>query len=911
MPAGDMDKSRDKGREKENIKENLLRQGVPADEIQKVYRTLREKGYGEEEARKRSTEALERMRQLRDLEERRRAAQSGRKRSAEGARPASPEHLAQAGRRAVDKLPAVPPWLRRRINRYAYANGFLITRFAQIVDDFLSVFDAARPDFVSRALLSLLADERGFHGRNPRELSLVDTLDALKESAERLMGQRGAWAPSKKADEILAELRSREPFAVEYFSVFTQPHETLRRSLEYLGTSLRMRRKVPVAELARVVKDGCRLIAVTDALEPERLVLLLDLARDVNLEQTPGARMAGEMVEAESLFRASLENLGRVGHELYPALLKMIASFYPEEDVSPQKKAAVQRYLGITDDDLLTWEGWQRRVQEMRDKALREKQAVEVARLEQEKTEAFSVRFEGILAMLASLFPDSGIERLEQGEFFLPYFTHRIFPFSPLFLARAVDLESLSAQDVMGPVLVLHSIVDDLLSSVNPARLEKLLGREGYAADFLGLRDQWRDAYPRVFEPYLDAVREFARETSGDPRYAAMFRESQRARAIKDRIDQLRGAAISAFSRPGVDRFEGPRVFDLSTRLSALLEEAGQVVNQAALSASDPVRRKLLEDMARAGFVDFVASSRTGTVDYHPVTRQVRRWVEARHHEDVLDIPQKAQAAFLDVVRGVLFLYDHYLNDLKSPAAAGSRAIDISTSAEHAAWNKERAVGPRDAQKSLLATLGEQFPGRYLDALTGLKNKDYFLNELPHGLDELRGRGVPLTLLMIDLDHFKWINDALGHPRGDEVLRTTAAMVLDNIRDGDVAVRYGGEEILVVIPSDVHMGILLAERLRFAQETRVLSRDGMQDVRAAGQDGGQPCGTLSIGVADITTVTDLSHAVDKADRALYAAKKSRNLAVLAEGERFTTYAEYRARTVPAASQGQEESGRGE
>jgi diguanylate cyclase (GGDEF)-like protein len=910
MPAGDMDKSIGKGREKESIKDNLLRQGVPADEIQKVYRTLREKGYGEEEARKRSTEALERMRQLRALQERRRAAQSGRRRPAEGSRAPSPEHLAEAGRRAVDKLPVVPPWLRRKINRYAYANGFLITRFAQVVDDFFSVFDTARPDCVSRSMLLLLSDERGFHGRNPYELSMVDTLDALKESAERLMGQRGAWAPSKKTEEILAELRAREPFALEYFTVFTQPHEALRRSLEYLGTSLRMHRKVLVVELARVVKDGSRLIAVTDALEPERLVLLMDLAREVNLERTPGARMAGEMLEAESLFRASLQNLGRIGHELYPALLKMIAAFYPEEDSSPQKRAVVQRFLGITDNDLLTWEGWQRRVQEMRDRALREKQALEVARLEQEKTEAFGVRFEGILAMLCSLFPDSGIERLEQGEFFLPYFTHRIFPFSPLFLARAVDLESLSAQDVMGPVLVLHSIVDDLLSSVNPARLEKLLGREGYAADFLALRDQWREAYPRVFEPYLDAVREFARETSGDARYAAMFRESQRARAIKDRIDQLRGAAIRAFGRPGIERFEGPRVFDLATRLSGLLEEAGQVINQAALSATDPVRMKLVEDIARAGFVDFVASARTGTVDYHPVTRQVKRWVEARYHEDVLDIPQKGQAAFLDVVRGVLYLYDHYLSDSRSPAAAGSRTIDISTSSEHAAWNKERAVGPRDAQKSLVATLGEQFPGRYLDALTGLKNKDYFLNELPQGLDQLRSRGTPLTLLMIDLDHFKWINDALGHARGDEVLKTTAATVLDNIRDGDVAIRYGGEEMLVVVPSDVHMGILLAERLRFAQETRVLSREGMQDVRAAGQDGGQPCGTLSIGVADISAVADLTRAVERADRALYAAKKSRNQVVLAEGDRFTTYAEYRARTVPAASQGQGESGRG-
>ncbi|HTZ52850.1 MAG TPA: GGDEF domain-containing protein [Spirochaetia bacterium] len=897
MPAGDSDK----GRDRDAFKDSLRRQGVSADEMQKVYRTLRGRGYGEEEARKRSTEALERMRQLRSLQDRRHGMQAGQRHAGDRGHGPTAERLAAAGRRAVDKLPVVPPWLRRQINRYAYSNGFLITRFAQLVDDFLSVFDAARPDFVSRALLAALAEEKGFYGRPSTELSFIDTLDALKESSDRLLGERGAWAPSRKSDEVLATIRAREPFAVEFLSVFTEPHEGLRRGLEYLGTALRMHRKVPVSELARVVKDGCRLIATTEALEPERLVLLLDLARDVNMEITPGAKAAGELLEAESLFRGAFQNLSRFGHELYPALLKMIAAFYPEEDVSPQKRTIIQRFLGITDADLLTWAGWQRRLQELRDQAVKEQQAREVAQLEHEKTEGFSVRFEGILSLLASLFPGSGIERLEQGEFFLPYFTHRVFPFSTLFLARAVDLESLSAQDVMGRVLVLHSIVDDLLSSVNAARLEKILGREGFAADFVGLRDQWRDMYPRVFEPYLDAIREFARETSGDPRYAELFRESQRARTIRDRVEQLRGAAVNAFRRPGSGRFDGTRVYEVTSRLSDLLEEAGLVINQPALAASDTMQRKLLEDLARTGFVDFIACSRPGTLDYHPVTRQVRRWAEARYHEDILDIPDKAQVAFLDVLRGVLFLYHHYLEDERSPAAAASHSIEISTSAEHAAWNKERAVGPRDARKSLLSTLGEQFPGRFLDALTGLRNKDYFLNELPQGMDELRSRGTPITLLMIDLDHFKWINDSLGHSRGDEVLKTTAAMILDNVREGDIAVRYGGEEILVVAPSDAHTALLLAERLRFAQEARVLSRDGMQDVRKAGLDHGEPCGTLSIGVCDITSVTDLARAVEKADKGLYAAKKMRNVVVLAEADRLTTYSEYRARTTPAAA----------
>jgi len=890
-------------KEKATFKDGLLRQGVPAEEIQKVYRSLREKGYGEEEARKRSRAALERLKSIREMEERRRAALAAQGGAAGPARAGASSAAAEKeqGRRAVDWVPAVPQWLRRRINRYAYKNGYLISRLSQRFDDFMSYFDHSRPDFVSRALLALLADEKGFRGENPYHLSFIDTLDALRDSAGRLMGRRAAGDPSRKAEEVLAELRAREPFAVEFFSVFTQPYDMLRKSLEYLGTSLRAHAQVRVSDLARVVKDGCRLIAITDAVEREKLDMLFDISREVNLDKTPSARAAGEMLEAEGQFRACFQNMGRFAHELYPALLKMIAAFYTEEDGTAEKTTAVRRFLGIQDSDILTWEGWQHRMHELREKELQERQARELARLEQEKTEKFSVRFEGTLIMLASLFPESGVERIEQGEFVLPYFANRIFRHSPVFQARAVDLESISAQDIMGIVLVIHSLLDDMLSSLDLGELEKLVGREGLHDDLRALRDEWREAYPQVFEPYLDAVREYARETGGDPRYAAMFKESQRARTLAERINQLRNAAIRGFGHLMTERLhvDGPRLYELASRLSVLLTEAGMVLNQTTLGAGDPMSRKVMEDLGTKGILDFIAAARTGTVDYHPVTRQVKRWVEARFRETVLAIPQKAQVAFLDVMRGVAYLYEALLNDSKSPAALAGHGIVNASSAEHAVWNKERAVGARDAQQSLQASLGEKFPGQYLDSLTGLKNKDYFLNKLPRKLQRLRGSGTPLAFLMIDIDHFKWVNDSLGHARGDEVLKATAAMILDNIREGDLAVRYGGEEILIVVPSDMHTGIILAERLRFAQETRVLSREGMQDVRKVGKDGGQPCSTLSIGVADIGGIIDMQKAVEKADRALYAAKRTRNSVVFVDksGDAFISYSDYRRRAA--------------
>ena len=126
--------------------------------------------------------------------------------------------------------------------------------------------------------------------------------------------------------------------------------------------------------------------------------------------------------------------------------------------------------------------------------------------------------------------------------------------------------------------------------------------------------------------------------------------------------------------------------------------------------------------------------------------------------------------------------------------------------------------------------------------------------------------------------------------------------MLDGVREGDLPIRYGGEEILVVVPSNLHTGIILAERLRYAQESNIRNREALEDVRSIGESQGQPCGTLSIGVADVTGIPDLAKAVERADKALYAAKRTRNAVLFVDpvreklgGEPYTSYADYRRR----------------
>ncbi len=939
-------------KEKNTLYENLLKQGVSRQQIERVYRDLREKGYGEEEVRRRTRAALERPKPQPVVRDRRAEPPPAPVSNASAARrvlPARDETLTreaglnraaasglvslgqerapekqgekqntvgESGKRAIDWLPTVPPWLRRRINRYAYRNGFLITRLLERVEDLLSVFDPAREDLVSAGFMRFLAERKGYQGENPFELSFVDNLDALRDSARSLLG-RGpvGTAPAEetggdaRGDDVVRALRSREPFALEFLGEFTQPYEMLRKSLAYLEAKLASGGRARVAETARVVKDGCRLIAVTEAVERDKLDGLFDVVRDVNLSLHPGEQSLSDLTDAEGLFRAAYQNLRKYGHELYPALLKMIASFYDEQDQSPEKRERVLAFLELREEQVLTWESWQRRAREQQEQALAEQRAKELERLEQEKEEKFSIQFEGTLSTLMTLFPDSGIERVDQGEYVLPYFVNRVFTRTTLFQSRLTDMEHLASSDVIGLVMVFHTILDDLLSSMEPYALEKVLGRETLAGELITLRGLWSEVYGRLFDPYLDEVREFAREIEGDARFVKLFRESQRARGIEERINRLRNRVIKGFGHviTEPDHYEGPKLYELAARLAELLADVGRVINQELLGADDPVRAKVAAELASRRLVDFIARSQTSSPDYRPVTRQVRRWIEARHHESVLDIPQKAQIGFIDIFRGVAELYNYLLNDPKSFAAAAGHGVVVSSTAEAERWSRERGARGRGALETLQATLKEEFPGRYVDSMTGLRNKDYFVNELSKKIAKLKAQGKPLTLLMIDIDHFKWVNDELGHPRGDEVLKSTAQLILDNIREGDIGVRYGGEELLVVIPSDLHTGIILAERLRYAQEQAVAGHEAMSDVHQLASASGEPCGTLSLGVADVTGVTDLSRAVEKSDRALYFAKRSRNTVAFVDPSKdpsisdpFTTYSEYREKAGRAS-----------
>ena len=150
------------------------------------------------------------------------------------------------------------------------------------------------------------------------------------------------------------------------------------------------------------------------------------------------------------------------------------------------------------------------------------------------------------------------------------------------------------------------------------------------------------------------------------------------------------------------------------------------------------------------------------------------------------------------------------------------------------------------------------------DVLTGLYNKRFF-TELVEREIEMRSRyNFHSSLFMIDLDHFKRINDSYGHLAGDHVLQVVARIILENVRNTDIVCRFGGEELVIYLPhTSSQQALVIAERIREAiSESKVEFKGQVIPI------------TASIGIASTESgVSDLNQMLQIADSALYEAKR--------------------------------------
>ncbi len=152
----------------------------------------------------------------------------------------------------------------------------------------------------------------------------------------------------------------------------------------------------------------------------------------------------------------------------------------------------------------------------------------------------------------------------------------------------------------------------------------------------------------------------------------------------------------------------------------------------------------------------------------------------------------------------------------------------------------------------------------FVDGLTGIGNRRALDRDLLRSCDEARARGVTVSVLSVDVDHFKEINDRFGHVAGDEVLQEVARRLTAHCRTGDAVTRFGGDEfVAVLVGAPVEAAAVIAQRLR----TDVAAADIETSV-------GRVPVTISVGVAGSADVEDPADLLRRADLALYVAKSA-------------------------------------
>lgn len=179
--------------------------------------------------------------------------------------------------------------------------------------------------------------------------------------------------------------------------------------------------------------------------------------------------------------------------------------------------------------------------------------------------------------------------------------------------------------------------------------------------------------------------------------------------------------------------------------------------------------------------------------------------------------------------------------------------------------------------KQLRDNLDEVKREAMTDSLTGIANRKLFDIVLREAAMQIMETGEPLCLAMIDIDFFKKFNDTYGHQLGDQVLKLVARSLVESVKGQDTAARYGGEEFAVVFPkTEIAQALSAAENIRLNVASKQVTN------KRTGQSLGQI--TLSIGVAEYQLGEPLGAFIQRADEALYLAKRTGRNRVKSEGD---------------------------
>jgi diguanylate cyclase (GGDEF)-like protein len=249
-----------------------------------------------------------------------------------------------------------------------------------------------------------------------------------------------------------------------------------------------------------------------------------------------------------------------------------------------------------------------------------------------------------------------------------------------------------------------------------------------------------------------------------------------------------------------------------------------------------------------------------------------------KEKENKPHVPRKVAEKRVVDTRGAttnLSKYDQHLDDLADDQRAknlqkkgGNGKQKIQNRDRQRRQNAQQAASNKRKQEELeknLAALqiekSEYEKSSKEDPLTGCLNRAGFSSILLREQENLSKNGCPVSFVMLDIDHFKEVNDTYGHSVGDEVLVNLTRLIRDKIRNTDALVRWGGEEFVILCgDTPIQNAQFLAEKLRHAIETTQLIK--------------QQVVTCSFGIAEMVAGEDPKRLFDRADKALYASKQA-------------------------------------
>lgn len=271
-------------------------------------------------------------------------------------------------------------------------------------------------------------------------------------------------------------------------------------------------------------------------------------------------------------------------------------------------------------------------------------------------------------------------------------------------------------------------------------------------------------------------------------------------------------------------------------------------------------------------------------LEFLSTTEQERRHQEALgHHLDreMADIAKLVQdhLASSDSFSGSLKQTATSLTDMSTPAQVRS-AIKIllrenARMREDTSKLNDSLAESRAQVRRLRASLEKSREKEMRDPMTNLANRRFFEIRFAREIAEAEAHGSPLCLVLLDIDHFKRINDTHGHIVGDDVLRYFASILMSNVKGRDLAARYGGEEFALILPSTevAHAHTLCRQIMEQLEQSRLVLSQGKRPIGNV---------TASFGIAEFRAGDGSECLVTRADERLYKAKKTGRNRIVSE-----------------------------